>query len=434
MKISASFWSFLLCFLFQFQSSYGQISDCNAQIFYIDIDGDGFGDLEYTDYDFERAWDLYINFGETDIPFGNVIASCSRPQGYASSASDFDDNDPCITNIAPQHFYRDADGDGFGDENISVFCSNIPTGYVTSRDDCDDSDATVKPDNVWYEDADSDGIGGSNSQEACYAPPGFVASTGDTCDTNSSTLAELTWYFDADGDGFAGSSITLTACHPPPNYYATPDDCNDNDHLIHPNTVWFIDNDNDHYGGDTTLIQCLTPSGYVSNTLDLNDNNACNTISTPITYYEDFDGDGYGNPSVSQICSTPPITNNYPWVVDNTDCNDQNRHINPAKVWYYDGDGDGWGGSSPTKTQCIQPPGYVDNQADYDDTTSCIINIAPQTFYSMLVAIAMVIQAMLVPAVPLVWLMRELQKEYMSPMGKTAMTMTRFSMTLPHST
>ena len=377
MKISASFWSFLLCFLFQFQSSFGQ---CAPTLYFRDDDGDGIG----ASGDIGAIYAEYYASGNNGAPVlhTNIYLGCNPPAGWVSfNHGDLDDNNPLITDIPPYIHYFDGDRDGFGANTPTRSQSFSTSDYVSNNDDCDDSDATVKPDNVWYEDADSDGTGGSNSQEACYAPPGFVASTGDACDTNSSTLAELTWYFDADGDGFAGSSITLTACHPPPNYYATADDCNDNDHLIHPNTVWFIDNDNDHYGGDTTLIQCLTPSGYVSNTLDLDDNNPCITISTPITYYEDFDGDGYGNPSVSQICSTPPITNNYPWVVDNTDCNDQNRHINPAKVWYYDGDGDGWGGSSPTKTQCIQPPGYVDNQADYDDTTSCIINIAPQTFY-----------------------------------------------------
>ena len=49
-------------------------------------------------------------------------------------------------------YYRDADGDGFGDDNVTVeSCVPLP-GYVTIGGDCDDSNAAVHPDAIEVED------------------------------------------------------------------------------------------------------------------------------------------------------------------------------------------------------------------------------------------------------------------------------------------
>jgi hypothetical protein len=42
-------------------------------------------------------------------------------------------------------WYRDADGDGFGDMNDVVYAIEQPEGYVDNNWDCDDTDATIYP-------------------------------------------------------------------------------------------------------------------------------------------------------------------------------------------------------------------------------------------------------------------------------------------------
>ena len=42
-------------------------------------------------------------------------------------------------------FYQDADGDGYGNPNISVQACTQPAGYVTDNTDCDDTRASVHP-------------------------------------------------------------------------------------------------------------------------------------------------------------------------------------------------------------------------------------------------------------------------------------------------
>jgi len=48
------------------------------------------------------------------------------------------------------------------------------------------------------------------------------------------------------------------------------------------------------------------------------------------TYYQDFDKDRYGNPSISQQSLKDPSTDFDEWVLDNTDCDDNNFNIHPG--------------------------------------------------------------------------------------------------------
>lgn len=68
-------------------------------------------------------------------------------------------NAACIDCSCSTNFYRDADGDGFGDENDSVVECEAPEGYVDNKEDCDDTSAEIGAYSYFYRDADEDGFG-----------------------------------------------------------------------------------------------------------------------------------------------------------------------------------------------------------------------------------------------------------------------------------
>ena len=310
--------------------SYGQ---CTFSIYSPDNDGDGYGRIA-TNTEVSALYADFYADSNNGMPVLHtyLYIGCNPPDGWVGLRTDLDDTNPLITDISPRTYYFDNDGDGYGTSFPTVFQSRPPDGYVNNSTDCNDNDPSVNEVQTWYLDADGDGVGGSISQESCDPPPNHVLSTGDECDNDARYQVELLFYPDQDGDGF---------------------------------------------GGPVGITACATPTAHVRNNLDRDDTNPCITDKTPVTYYEDMDEDGYGNPLVSKVCSFPPAG----FVVNNTDCDDEDEDAFPGTVWYFDGDGDGYGASSPIIMQCTRPSGYVDNRADYDDSDENITNIAPRTFY-----------------------------------------------------
>ncbi len=109
------------------------------------------------------------------------------------------------------------------------------------------------------------------------------------------------------------------------------------------------------------------------------------------TWYQDFDGDGFGNANITNIGCSPPSG----YVSDNSDCDDSNAntHVgapeicdgldnncdgnideNPSNgtVWYLDNDADGYGDAGYSTMQCNAILGYVSNSDDCDDNNNGI--------------------------------------------------------------
>ncbi|OGO12504.1 MAG: hypothetical protein A2Y53_01855 [Chloroflexi bacterium RBG_16_47_49] len=189
----------------------------------------------------------------------------------------------------------------------------------------------------------------------------------DNCDVQVDEGVQNAYYQDADTDSYGNMLVTTLACTPPSGYVSDNTDCDDSNAFVHPGAVevcnllddncnalidegvqntYYQDADSDTYGNASmTTLACTQPSGYVSDNTDCNDSNAaiypgasevcngvddnCNTQTDEgvlNTYYQDSDGDMYGNASVSTQACTALIG----YTSDNTDCNDSNAAISPA--------------------------------------------------------------------------------------------------------
>lgn len=250
------------------------------------------------------------------------------------------------TDVAPLNpglntYYRDADGDGYGDSANTTDSLSQPTGYVTDATDCDDTNDTIYPgaDEIAWDWIDQD--------------------------CNGSDLQELiTYYYDADTDGYGGSDYSYQGItvDPPYGYSLTNDDCDDTDDTIYPGAV--------EISGDTIDQDCdgIDPAELT-------------------TYYADADNDGYGDPNTSTQAETQPSG----YVANNVDCNDTDDTINPGAVeiasdgidqdcngsdltslitYYADSDDDGYGDLQTTIEAATLPDGYVENSTDCDDTNA----------------------------------------------------------------
>ncbi len=281
-------------------------------------------------------------FGCTDPNSGNYDPSATVDDGSCS----------CTTTT----YYADNDGDQFGDPNNSLDACTQPNGYVLDNTDCDDMDANNYPGNTEVcdgQDNDCDGL----------------------VDTNDPDLADATTYFqDNDGDGFGNFLVQVTACSAPNGYVDNGADCNDNDANNYPGNDEVCDGqDNDCDG----LIDALDPS-LVDGTV----------------YYQDVDGDGFGNPNVSLVDCSQPVG----FVANGTDCDDQDPDNYPGNAevcdgqdndcdglvdandpglvggttYYQDNDGDGFGNASQSVVDCSPPNGYVTDNTDCNDNDSDI--------------------------------------------------------------
>jgi hypothetical protein len=65
--------------------------------------------------------------------------------GATEICNDIDDNCDGSVDEGCTTYYRDADGDGFGDPSDSTTATSPPAGYVANSGDCDDTDASVYP-------------------------------------------------------------------------------------------------------------------------------------------------------------------------------------------------------------------------------------------------------------------------------------------------
>jgi len=109
---------------------------------------------------------------------------------------------------------EDADADGFGGDGCEDFCDAIPSGYTTEVGDCDDGDASIRP---------------NRKTELC-----------DGVDQDCDGLVDEdphdgeTFYLDEDDDGWGVSEVPENACEPSEDYVELEGDCDDTDPHVNP--------------------------------------------------------------------------------------------------------------------------------------------------------------------------------------------------------
>jgi hypothetical protein len=310
------------------------------------------------------------NFGQTAV---FIDDQCSAPPGFAAGANDCDDTNPArfpgaddICNLIdddcdgvddesapPITYYRDGDGDGFGDMSMQLRVCGAPLGYVPVAGDCDDTRPFVSPVGLEQCDAaavpldeDCDGSanegcacvdgetracgGGTPLRGACRAgvqrciagawagcsgniDPGTLTETcnglDDDCDgLTDETLLAAGCYLDADSDGFGSGAVLTTLCAD---------------------------------ASRTAVGSC--PSGYT---------NAGGTSTTT----DCNDANGTVRPGGTEACNG----------VDD-DC-DGMTDEGVTRTYYRDADGDGFGALAMPATGCTAPAGFVAASGDCDDT------------------------------------------------------------------
>ncbi len=329
----------------------------DAPIWYPDLDEDGQG---------------------TDATF---VTTCARPSFHVPVAGDCDDTNASIftgateqcneldddcdgvvdDGVVEQFWFVDADGDGVGAaEGPLESCEPAP-GEVGVSGDCDDADPDINP----------------NADEVC---DGIDNDCDGTTDEGASDAS--TWIIDGDGDGFGAiGGATTEACTLPSGYAELGGDCDDFNPLRAPGEpevcdgfdndcnnvvddsderleLW-LDFDMDGFGDSSLppVFQCPA-TGFVDNGLDCQDASAdafppfegqpggtevCDGIDNDCDglldaadpdiegelFWEDSDGDGFGDPTSVPVegCAPPPGT-----VPNDTDCNDGDQAVNPDAV------------------------------------------------------------------------------------------------------
>ena len=131
----------------------------------------------------------------------------------------------------------------------------MPVGYVSNDMDCNDNEPLA-----W-----------TSAPETCDQ-------VDNDCDGSVDENVTSTYYRDLDSDGYGSVNESIEACTVPAGYVTNPNDCNDTCSSCYPGATESCDNVDNNCDG----------------TIDEINARGC------LDYYQDLDGDGWGNYSSCQ--------------------------------------------------------------------------------------------------------------------------------------
>ena len=370
----------------------------DAETWYADDDGDGYGDLTST------------------------ALACDQPVGFVASSDDCDDTDPdqnpaatetcsgedddCDGEVDEQGadgcttYYADEDGDGYGVTGDEA-CLCAPTGPYTATvdSDCEDADAAVFPGATeTCNGLDDDCDGSPNPDETDADGDGLMACAGDCQDGNAAIYPgalELCDGLDNDCDGLVPADEVDDDAD---GFMECAADCDDADPNTYPGAIELCDLTDNNCDGTLPPDEVdADGDGHLACGGDCDDSN-------PAIYFGAFEAcDGIlDNNCDGQDDPTEADADQDGTTVCEGDCDDGNAAVFPgadefcngidddcdsfvdeagaldAQTWFEDLDGDGYGDPQTGIVDCAQPPGHVADSSDCDDGDAAIHPAAPE--------------------------------------------------------
>ncbi len=231
-------------------------------------------------------------FGEDDC---NDAAPDVHPDAEETCNGIDDDCNGTVDDDLIFDFFRDSDGDGYGDAETSGSACTLPDGWVTDATDCDDEAAGVNP----------------GQQEVCDVGDVDEDCNGLANEDDPGVVDIQTWFVDEDDDGFGLAGTSVEACFDGPGLASAGNDCDDTDPNIGPGTPEVCDPadvDEDCDGASDEE----DPEGPMGES----------------RYYVDVDADDYGDAldPGQFFCDGVPAG----YVTAGEDCDDAEPLVNPG--------------------------------------------------------------------------------------------------------